>query len=64
MSLRCFLLIDGGFKEVLLDYSRPFVSSSNQGYIFPSEHYTKKDNSSIKIRIVNNVKIIIYYIAI
>lgn len=57
------LLIDGRFKEELLDYSRPWVGSSNQRYIFLSERYTKEEifkyNNSVEIRIGNNGEIII-----
>lgn len=37
------LLIDGPFKKEMLDYSRLWVGSKNQRYIFLSERYSDKE---------------------
>lgn len=45
------LLIDGGFEEDKLDYSRAWVGSSNQKYIFLTGKYNEKMLSSYKNKI-------------
>jgi anaerobic ribonucleoside-triphosphate reductase activating protein len=45
------LLIDGGFEQDKVDYSRPWVGSSNQRYIFLSGKYNEKMISSYKNKI-------------
>lgn len=42
------LLIDGPFKIEELDYSRPWVGSSNQKYIFLSNRYKREELDKIK----------------
>ncbi len=44
------LLIDGEFREELLDYSRPMVGSSNQRFIYLSEAISKEDIAAYKNR--------------
>lgn len=57
------LLIDGPFRIEKLDYSRPWVGSSNQRYIFLSDRYKSQELENIKnkfeIRIDDNGKIAI-----
>ena len=45
------LLIDGGFEKDKVDFSRPWVGSSNQRYIFLSGKYDEKMLSSYKNKI-------------
>lgn len=45
------LLIDGGFEKDKRDFSRPWVGSSNQRYIFLSGKYNQKMISSYKNKI-------------
>lgn len=45
------LLIDGEFKEELLDYSRPMVGSSNQRFIYLSQRITPEDINAYTNRI-------------
>lgn len=52
------LLIDGPFKIRKLDYSRPWVGSSNQRYIFLSDRYKREDLKEVTNRFeirINNV---------
>lgn len=42
------LLIDGKFKEELLDYSRPLVGSSNQKFIYLTNNITEKEIQNYK----------------
>lgn len=42
------LLIDGPYMEDKRDFTRPWVGSSNQKYIFLSERYSEKDLKEIK----------------
>ena len=45
------LLIDGGFEKDKVDFSRPWVGSSNKRYIFLSGKYDEKMLSSYKNKI-------------
>lgn len=40
------LLIDGPYKEELRDFSRPWVGSLNQRYIFLSKRYSKEQTEN------------------
>lgn len=42
------LLIDGPFKIENLDYSRPWIGSSNQKYIFLTDRYNSQELRNIK----------------
>ena len=42
------LLIDGPYIEDKRDFTRPWVGSSNQKYIFLSERYSEKDLKEVK----------------
>ena len=57
------ILIDGEFIEEKLDYSRPWVGSSNQNYYFLSDKYDKsileKYKNKAEINIKKDGKIII-----
>ena len=49
------LFIDGEFKQDNLDYSRPWVASSNQRYLFLTDRYSMEDiikaKNKVEIRI-------------
>ncbi len=45
------LLIDGEFIEEKLDYSRPWVGSSNQRYIFLTDRYSASDIEQYKNKV-------------
>ncbi len=45
------LLIDGGFEIENLDYSRPWVGSSNQRFIYLTDRYNDKEVSKYKNKI-------------
>lgn len=57
------LLIDGAFEEDKLDYSRAWVGSQNQRYIFLTNRYSIKDVEKVKnkfeIRFEKNGKLFI-----
>ena len=44
------LLIDGEFKQELLDYSRPLVGSSNQNFVFLTDKISKTEIDNYKNR--------------
>ena len=50
------LLIDGGFEEDKKDYSRPWVGSSNQNYIFLTDRYNEKMVSQYKNKVEINLR--------
>lgn len=50
------LLIDGEFQEDKKDYSRPWVGSSNQNYIYLTNRYNKELVSQYKNRVEINIK--------
>ena len=50
------LLIDGEFKEEKIDFTRPWIGSSNQRYIFLSDRY--KESEIMKYR--NKIEMHIY----
>ena len=45
------LLIDGSFEKDKLDYSRAWVGSSNQRYIFLTDRYSMKDVENVKNKV-------------
>ena len=49
------LLIDGEFQEKKKDYSRPWVGSSNQNYIFLTDRYNKEIISQYKNKVEINI---------
>ncbi len=57
------ILVDGKFEQKQLDYTKPWVGSSNQNYYFFSEKYNKaildKFKNKIEIRITKDNKIIL-----
>lgn len=57
------LLIDGAYKEELRDFSRPWIGSSNQRYLFLSDRYCMEDvdkqKNRVEIRIAKNGSIIV-----
>lgn len=50
------LLIDGGFEENKKDFSRPWVGSSNQNYIFLTDRYNKEIIEQYENKVEINIK--------